>query len=195
MRFLRCAGSARVICERKASRPALAAEAAANKKTLEEEIEEQRAAIAAATPVTEEVFQAWKRRKVAAKNAAAEAERSERERSGRLSGRELTQLAGFTFEDDVDAGDGSAYAREDDEEAVFAAAAAAAAAAQRAAQAARGETPAPSEFVSESLAAAMEGLEEEEMDAEELEELQRALGEAALEAERGAEGEEESEEE
>jgi hypothetical protein len=91
---------------------ALAAEAAANKKTLEEEIEEQRSSMAATTPVTEEVFQAWKRRKLAAKASAQEAVREERVKAGRLSGRELTELGGFTFEDDLDAGDTSAYTRE-----------------------------------------------------------------------------------
>jgi hypothetical protein len=91
---------------------ALAKEAAANKKTIEEEIEEARRAVNASTPVTEAVFSAWKKRKVAAKQVAEQQKREERMKAGRLSGRELTELSGFTFEDDMDAGDTSAYVRE-----------------------------------------------------------------------------------
>jgi len=162
---------------------ALAAEAAANKKTLEEELEEQRTGLSskASTPVTEEVFQAWKRRKLAARAAAADASRGERERLGRLSGRELTE-SGFTFEDDEDAGGGGDYAREDDEEAVFAAAAAAAQRAQAAAQAAKGQPAEQPVAMSESLAAALEGLGDEgALGEEELADLERALQETELE--------------
>ena len=91
---------------------ALAAEAAANKKDIVDDIEEERARIAAVTPVTEAVFQAWKVKRNATRALAAAAARDERHKAGRLSGRELTELGGFTFEDDAEAGDSSAYTRE-----------------------------------------------------------------------------------
>jgi hypothetical protein len=91
---------------------ALAAEAAANKKDIEDEIEEARARIAAVTPVTEAVFAAWKAKRIGAKAASAQAAREERHKAGRLSGRELTEMGGFTFEDDAEAGDSNAYTRE-----------------------------------------------------------------------------------
>jgi hypothetical protein len=91
---------------------ALAAEAAANKRSIEDEIEEARASIAAVTPVTESVFMAWKVKRTAERAAKTAAARDERHKAGRLSGRELTEMGGFTFEDDEDAGDGTAYTRQ-----------------------------------------------------------------------------------
>lgn len=172
---------------------ALAAEAAANKKTVEEEIEEARAHIKASTPVTDAVFQAWKRRKTAAAAAAAQQRLDERIKSGRLSGRELTEVGGFTFEDDVDAGEASSYAREDDVEAVFAAAAEQARAAMAAAAAA------PADYAGGVEEALHEVGEEAELDDDELEALEARLGEAQLdsdgEEEEGEEGDSGGEEE
>jgi hypothetical protein len=107
---------------------ALAAEAAANKMDIVDEIEAARASVAAVTPVTEAVFSAWKAKRAALKAAEKAAAAAERHKAGRLSGRELTELGGFTFEDDVEAGDSSSYAREDDMEEAFRQAAAQAAA-------------------------------------------------------------------
>ena len=157
---------------------ALAKEAAANKKTIEEEIEEARSSINANTPVTAAVFSAWKKRKVVAKQQAEQQRRDERHKAGRLSGRELTELSGFTFEDDQDAGDTSAYAREEDVEALFAAAAAAAAAAASAA-ASGGDAD-----MSDSVAAALAELGDDELEVDfdeaELEQLQDRLQDTAL---------------
>lgn len=50
---------------------ALLAEEAASRKTVEEEIEEARAAIEGATPVTASVFAEWKRRKVRSRGLEA----------------------------------------------------------------------------------------------------------------------------
>jgi len=107
---------------------ALAAEAAANKMDIVDEIEAARASVAAVTPVTEAVFAAWKAKRAALKAAEKAAAAAERHKAGRLSGRELTELGGFTFEDDLEAGDSSSYAREDDMEEAFRQAAAQAAA-------------------------------------------------------------------
>ena len=98
---------------------ALAAEAAANKMDIVDEIEAARASVAAVTPVTEAVFAAWKAKRAALKAAEKAAAAAERHKAGRLSGRELTELGGFTFEDDLEAGDSSSYAREDDMEEAF----------------------------------------------------------------------------
>ena len=114
---------------------ALAAEAAANKLDIVDEIEAARASVAAVTPVTEAVFMAWKAKRAALKAASQAAAAAERHKAGRLSGRELTELGGFTFEDDVEAGDSAAYAREDDVEEAFRQAAAQAAAQLEAARA------------------------------------------------------------
>ena len=107
---------------------ALAAEAAANKMDIVDEIEAARASVAAVTPVTEAVFAAWKAKRAALKAADKAVAAAERHKAGRLSGRELTELGGFTFEDDLEAGDSAAYAREDDMEEAFRQAAAQAAA-------------------------------------------------------------------
>ena len=98
---------------------ALAAEAAANKMDIVDEIEAARASVAAVTPVTEAVFAAGKAKRAALTAADKAVAAAERHKAGRLSGRELTELGGFTFEDDLEAGDSSSYAREDDMEEAF----------------------------------------------------------------------------
>jgi hypothetical protein len=148
---------------------ALAAEAAANKMDIVDEIEAARASVAAVTPVTEAVFAAWKAKRAALKAATVAAAAAERHKAGRLSGRELTELSGFTFEDDLEAGDSASYAREDDVEEAFRLAAQQAALQLEAARAAAGGT---------ADRAAMEAalLEDEE----DLQALQDALEQAEL---------------
>ena len=82
---------------------------------MEEVIEEERSKVDAKTPITEEVFKAWKFRQEAnllAESAEAEAERR---RKGILTGREIFAEEGFIAQDDASASD--AYSREVDEEA------------------------------------------------------------------------------
>lgn len=151
---------------------ALAAEAAANKLDIVDEIEAARASVAALTPVTEAVFAAWKAKRAAVKAQGQAAAAAERHKAGRLSGRELTEMGGFTFEDDLEAGDSAAYAREDDVEEAFRLAA------QQAAQqleAARAKAAAGGGAEAQALEQACAEEEEEDLEA-----LQAALEGADL---------------
>mmetsp|Transcript_53115 Transcript_53115/g.168597 ORF Transcript_53115/g.168597 Transcript_53115/m.168597 type:complete len:373 (-) Transcript_53115:164-1282(-) len=96
---------------------ALEAEARASKKSVEEEIEEARKKLDASTPVNEETFRAWKKKKVEEKAAKVDAERSKRLKGGQMTGRELFESEGFVAVDDDCAGGADAFKREDDFEA------------------------------------------------------------------------------
>ncbi|KAJ9506511.1 hypothetical protein QJQ45_019621 [Haematococcus lacustris] len=78
-------------------------EEARNTKDIAEQIEEERAKIEARTPITPEVFKAWRNRKVEELRKKREAEDEERRRKGIMSGKEMFLQEGFTMEDDAGA--------------------------------------------------------------------------------------------
>ena len=90
-------------------------EEAANAKSVEEIIEEERAKVDAKTPITEEVFKKWKEERDAAKREAALAKVEERRKKGIMTGREIFAEEGFIAQDDASASD--AIQRDVDEEA------------------------------------------------------------------------------
>lgn len=98
----------------KSQMKALLEEEAANAKTVEEEIEEERAKVEAKTPITEEVFQKWKAEQDAARNKIENEKEEERRKKGIMTGREIFAMEGFIAQDDASASD--AYQRETDEE-------------------------------------------------------------------------------
>jgi hypothetical protein len=116
----------------------LAAEAA-SAPAIEDQIEAERAAVDARTPITEAVFKQWRAEQEAATAAAEGAAAAARAKAGTLTGREIFALDGFIAEDDASAAAG--YEREVDDEAEIARVAAAAAAAEAAARAEAGDRP------------------------------------------------------
>lgn len=72
----------------------------ANKKSIEEEIEEERQKVDAATPLTEEVFRQWREKKMEERRAKEEKARAERIKGGRFTGREIFAMEGFEAVDD-----------------------------------------------------------------------------------------------
>jgi hypothetical protein len=119
----------------KSQMKALLEEEAANAKSVEEMIEEERAKVDAKTPVTEEVFAAWKAAQDAARRERRAAEEEERRKRGVITGREIFALEGFVAADDASA---AATFEREDEEGAIAAMHAAARAAEEAARAAAG---------------------------------------------------------
>ncbi|KAL9426433.1 hypothetical protein AB3S75_033253 [Citrus x aurantiifolia] len=84
----------------------------AEKITIEEEIENQRAKITTTTPMTPELFTEWKKKKIAERDAGLAAERAERAKNDRMSGRELFLSDSSWFVDDAEAYD--KYQREEE---------------------------------------------------------------------------------
>ncbi|KAI7837815.1 hypothetical protein COHA_008303 [Chlorella ohadii] len=78
---------------------------AANRQSVEEAIEEERAKVEAKTPVTEETFAAWMKAKEEAKQKEAEEKEAERRKKGVITGREIFLEEGFVAQDDVSASD------------------------------------------------------------------------------------------
>ena len=113
----------------------LAAEAAAA-PNIEDQIEAERAKVDARTPITADVFKAWRAAQEAAAAEKAGAAAAARAKAGTLTGREIFALDGFVAEDDISAAAG--YEREVDDEAEIVRVAAAAAAAEAAARAEAG---------------------------------------------------------
>ncbi|XP_017238516.1 zinc finger CCCH domain-containing protein 11 [Daucus carota subsp. sativus] len=84
----------------------------AEKISVEEEIENQRAKVSTSTPMTPELFMQWKRKKIEARDAGLAAEMAERAKNDRMSGRELFLSNSSLFVDDAEAYD--RYQREDE---------------------------------------------------------------------------------
>ncbi|TXG59103.1 hypothetical protein EZV62_016932 [Acer yangbiense] len=70
---------------------------------IEEEIENQRAKITTSTPMTPELFMAWKKKKKSERDAGLAALRAERAKNDRMSGRELFLSDSSLFVDDAEA--------------------------------------------------------------------------------------------
>ncbi|KAL6585369.1 hypothetical protein OROMI_002013 [Orobanche minor] len=82
------------------------------KISIEEEIENQRAKVATTTPMTPELFMQWKKKKTEEKEAGLAAQRAERAKNDRMSGRELFLSDASLFVDDAEAYD--KYQREEE---------------------------------------------------------------------------------
>ncbi|CAI9766298.1 unnamed protein product [Fraxinus pennsylvanica] len=87
----------------------------ADKIPIEEEIENQRAKITSTTPMTPELFMQWKKKKVEEMEAGLAAQRAERAKNDRMSGRELFLSDASLFIDDAEAYD--KYQREEEPDA------------------------------------------------------------------------------
>ncbi|XP_023747121.1 zinc finger CCCH domain-containing protein 11 [Lactuca sativa] len=74
-----------------------------NKLAIEDEIEDQRAKVKTTTPMTTELFLEWKRKKVEERDAGLAAQRAERAKNDRMSGRELFLSDASVFVDDAEA--------------------------------------------------------------------------------------------
>ncbi|EEF37161.1 zinc finger CCCH domain-containing protein 11 [Ricinus communis] len=75
----------------------------ADKIPIEEEIENQRAKLTASTPMTPELFMQWKNKKIEERDAGLAAQRAERAKNDRMSGRELFLSDASLFVDDAEA--------------------------------------------------------------------------------------------
>ncbi|WOK95522.1 Zinc finger CCCH domain-containing protein [Canna indica] len=75
----------------------------AEKISIEEEIENQRAKVATTTPLTPELFMKWKNKKMEEKEAGLAAKRADRAKNDRMSGRELFMSDASLFVDDDEA--------------------------------------------------------------------------------------------
>ncbi|KAK1415635.1 hypothetical protein QVD17_31419 [Tagetes erecta] len=85
----------------------------ANKLAIEDEIEEQRSKVKTTTPMTTDLFMQWKKKKMDEKEAGLAAQRAERAKNDRMSGRELFLSDASVFVDDAEAYE--KYNREDEE--------------------------------------------------------------------------------
>ncbi|XWS56481.1 hypothetical protein CRYUN_Cryun09bG0089200 [Craigia yunnanensis] len=81
---------------------------------IEEEIENQRSKITASTPMTTELFMQWKTKKMEEREAGLVAQRAERAKNDRMSGRELFLSDASLFVDDAEAYE--EYQREEEPE-------------------------------------------------------------------------------
>ncbi|KAL0375134.1 UNVERIFIED_CONTAM: Zinc finger CCCH domain-containing protein 11 [Sesamum radiatum] len=79
---------------------------------IEEEIENQRAKVTTTTPMTPELFMQWKKKKMEEREAGLAAQRAERAKNDRMSGRELFLSDASLFVDDAEAYD--RYQREEE---------------------------------------------------------------------------------
>ncbi|XP_052176041.1 zinc finger CCCH domain-containing protein 11 isoform X2 [Diospyros lotus] len=70
---------------------------------VEEEIENQRAKVTTTTPMTAELFLQWKKKNMEEREASLAAQRAERAKNDRMSGRELFLSDSSWFVDDVEA--------------------------------------------------------------------------------------------
>ncbi|XP_021638244.2 zinc finger CCCH domain-containing protein 11 [Hevea brasiliensis] len=78
---------------------------------IEEEIENQRAKVTTSTPMTPELFMQWKKKKIEERDVGLAAQRAERAKNDRMSGRELFLSDSSIFVDDAEAYD--EYRREE----------------------------------------------------------------------------------
>ncbi|XP_059666141.1 zinc finger CCCH domain-containing protein 11-like [Cornus florida] len=87
----------------KSQMKALLEEEADKMLPIEEEIESQRSKLTASTPMTTELFMQWKTKKMEEKEAGLAAQRADRAKNDRMSGRELFLSDSSLFVDDAEA--------------------------------------------------------------------------------------------
>ncbi|WRX25560.1 ZC3H15/TMA46 family [Theobroma cacao] len=73
------------------------------KTPIEDEIENQRAKLKTSTPMTPELFIEWKKKKIAERDESLAAQKAERAKNDRMSGRELFMSDASLFVDDAEA--------------------------------------------------------------------------------------------
>ncbi|XVE61767.1 hypothetical protein DITRI_Ditri06bG0066300 [Diplodiscus trichospermus] len=73
------------------------------KTPIEDEIENQRAKLTTSTPMTPELFMKWKKKKIAERDESLAAQKAERAKNDRMSGRELFMSDASIFVDDAEA--------------------------------------------------------------------------------------------
>ncbi|KAL7136570.1 hypothetical protein ABFS83_10G039400 [Erythranthe nasuta] len=78
-------------------------DAESEKVSIEEEIENQRAKTTSTTPMTTELFMQWRNKKMEEKEAGLAAQKAERAKNDRMSGRELFLSDASLFVDDAEA--------------------------------------------------------------------------------------------
>lgn len=140
----------------------------ADKVPIEEEIEAQRQQIKASTPLTTELFNEWKKKKMDQKEAEHAAKMAERAKNDRMSGRELFMSDASLFVDDDDADAYEKYRREDEETDR-----------KEVKTNILPEQPSTSRITAEEEELIL--AEEDELDPEELEELEASIANASLE--------------
>ncbi|KAL3732126.1 hypothetical protein ACJRO7_028895 [Eucalyptus globulus] len=86
----------------------------ADKAPIEDMIEDQRSKLTASTPMTPELFVQWKKKKIEEREVGLAAQRAERAKNDRMSGRELFLSDASLFVDDAEAYD--KYQREEEPE-------------------------------------------------------------------------------
>ncbi|KAK9064129.1 hypothetical protein SSX86_018001 [Deinandra increscens subsp. villosa] len=84
----------------------------ANKLAIEDEIEDQRSKVKTTTPMTTDLFMEWKKKKVDEREAGLAAQRADRAKNDRMSGRELFLSDASVFVDDAEAYE--KYSREEE---------------------------------------------------------------------------------
>ncbi|KAJ4979830.1 hypothetical protein NE237_010610 [Protea cynaroides] len=87
----------------------------AEKISIEEEIDNQRAKVISSTPLTTELFMQWKKKKMEEREVGLAAQRAERAKNDRMSGRELFLSDSSLFVDDAEAYE--KYQREEESDA------------------------------------------------------------------------------
>ncbi|KAK8921645.1 Zinc finger CCCH domain-containing protein 21 [Platanthera zijinensis] len=133
---------------------------------IEDEIENQRHKLVSSTPMTPELFQQWKDKKIAEKEAERAANLAERAKNDRMSGRELFLSDASLFVDDVEAEE--KYQREESDS-------------EEKAKEMRPGEPSSSKTVPNQVLAEDDDDEDDELDLDELNELEATLSRTALE--------------
>ncbi|KAJ4845900.1 hypothetical protein Tsubulata_026867 [Turnera subulata] len=140
----------------------------ADKIPIEEEIEDQRSKLKSTTPMTPDLFMQWKKKKVEEREAGLAAQRAERAKNDRMSGRELFLSDASVFVDDAEAYEN--YQREEEPEVTQ----------QKAKE--NSEAAGPSSSTSAAADAEDELLDDDddELDLDELNELEASLSRTSI---------------
>lgn len=133
---------------------------------IEDEIENQRHKLVSSTHMTPELFQQWKDKKIAEKEAARAANQAERAKNDRMSGRELFLSDASLFVDDVEAEEKYQREESDSEEKV---------------KEMRSGEPSSSKTVPNQVLVEDDDDEDDDLDLDELNELEATLSRTALE--------------
>ncbi|KAL8129776.1 hypothetical protein V2J09_018931 [Rumex salicifolius] len=143
------------------------------KMSIEEEIEDKRSKVATTTPLTPDLFMEWKKKKMDERDAGLAAQRAERAKNDRMSGRELFMSDASIFVDDDAACD--MYEREDEPEANDQKASGKSSEAGPSSS-----TPAKAECNGNEVSDDEEDDDDDELDLDELNELEASLSKASI---------------
>ncbi|XP_059667719.1 zinc finger CCCH domain-containing protein 11-like [Cornus florida] len=135
---------------------------------IEEEIENQRAKITTSTPMTPELFIQWKKKKMEARDASMAAEKADRAKNDRMSGRELFLSNSSLFVDDAEAYE--KYQREEQSDATE----------QKVAKNSASDGPSSSTSAAGDTEVLPEDDDDDELDMDELNELEESLSKTSI---------------